>query len=85
MVFMAHPRKEVQPLSAERSDTSHGGTRQHSVSQQRGASQRMRAAGGADRIATVRVEMGKDRGGVGGAVGHGPARLAGGAEIAGRE
>ena len=77
MVFAAHPRKEVQPLSAERSDTSHGGAGQHSVSQQRGASQRMRAtAGGADRIATVRVEMGKDRGGVGGAVGHGPARLA---------
>jgi hypothetical protein len=33
-------------------------------------------AGGTDRIAAVRAEVGKDRGGVGGAVGDGPIRSA---------
>ena len=77
MVLAAHPRKEVQILSAERSDTGHGGAGQHPVSQQRGASQRMgAAAGGTDGVAAIRAEVPKNRGGVGRAVGNGPARLA---------
>ena len=43
MVLAAHRCEEVQILTAERSDTGHGGAGQHSVSQQR-ASQRIRAA-----------------------------------------
>jgi hypothetical protein len=77
MVLTAHPLEEVQPLSAERSDTGHGGTGQHPIRQQRGASQRMGAtARGTDGVATIRAEVRKDRGGVGGAVGDGPTRLA---------
>jgi hypothetical protein len=33
-------------------------------------------AEGTNGVATIRAEVRKDRGGVGGAVGHGPARLA---------
>ena len=66
MILPAHPLQEVQPLSTERSDPGHGG-----------AGQRMGAtAGGTDRVATIRAEVGKNRGGVGGAVGHGPIRPA---------
>jgi len=77
VILPAHALHEVQPLSTERSDTGHGGAGQHPVGQQRGAGQRMGAtAGGTDRIATIRTEVGKNRGGVGGAVGHGPIRPA---------
>ena len=84
MILPAHPLHEVQPLSTERSHTGHGGAGQHPVGQQRGAGQGMGAsAGGTDRVAAIRAKAGKDRGGVGGAVGDGPIRPAGGAAIAG--
>jgi hypothetical protein len=34
------------------------------------------AAGGTERVAAIRAQVGKDRGGVGGAVGDGPIRPA---------
>jgi hypothetical protein len=40
-------------------------------------------AGGTDRVAAIRAEVGENRGGVGGAVGDGPIRPAGGAAVAG--
>jgi hypothetical protein len=84
LILPAHPLQEVQPLSTERSHTGHGGAGQDSVGQQRGTGQRMgTTAGGTDRVATIRAKAGKNRGGVGGAVGDGPIRPAGGAAIAG--
>jgi hypothetical protein len=41
------------------------------------------STGGTDGVATIRSKVGKNRGGVGGAVGDGPIRPAGGAAIAG--
>jgi hypothetical protein len=77
VVLAAHPLEKVQILRAEHSDPGHGGAGQHLVGQQGGARQRMRsAARDADRVAAIGAEMGKDRGGIGGAVGHRPAGLA---------
>ncbi len=60
MVLAAYPCEEVQILTAERSDTGHGGAGQHSVSQQRGASQRKRsAAGGTGDINLQRTPVGQ--------------------------
>ena len=66
VVVAAHPHEEVQNLSAERSDTGHGGAGQHM-----GA-----AAGGTDGVAAIHPEVRKNRGCVGRAVGDGPAQLA---------
>jgi hypothetical protein len=77
LVLPAHPCQRVQPLSAKRSHTGHGGAGQHLLAEQRGARQRMRAAaGGTDRVAAIHTEVRKNRGGVSGTIGHGPTRLA---------
>jgi hypothetical protein len=77
VILPAHPLQEVQPLSTERSYTGHGGAGQHAVGQQRSAGQGMgTTAGATERVATICAQVGKNRGGVGGAVGDGPTRPA---------
>jgi hypothetical protein len=58
---------------------THARTRADSV----GMATKARFTQGTDRVATIRAKAGKNRGGVGGAVGDGPIRPAGGAAIAG--